>query len=680
VSNLQKIRIHGQAPVPLPGTPTQVPQHAGPVRVALVQINNSFSGHNYLPYSVGLLQAYVQRHATSAARYEFLLPLYTRTAVAEAVQRLEGADVVAFSVYVWNYRVSLEIARRIKARRPDTLIVFGGPHVPDRAKAFLEENRFVDVACHGEGEAVFLALLERFPGRDWREVPSLSWIDARGGFQNTPRGERIRDLSVVPSPYLEGVFDPLIAAFPEEKWLVLWETNRGCPFQCTFCDWGSAIAAKVSQFEMTRLTREVDWFAEHRVEFVFCCDANFAMLARDYELAAYVAQKKQSAGYPRALSVQNTKNATERAYKVQKLLSDAGLNKGVAISLQSVDPETLGAIKRQNISTASYQELQRRFTRDRVETYSDLILALPGETYASFVEGVSSVIENGQHNRIQFNNLSVLPNAEMGDPEYQRRYGMDLVESKIINIHGSLAEADAEIVETQQLVIATSTMPREDWVRTRSFSWMAGLLHFDKVLQIPLIVAHECTGVPYKVLFEAFLDVPSERYPVLGEIREFFFDKARDIQAGGVEYCNSREWLNIFWPADEYVLIKLCRENKLAAFYAEAAARVAESASGVAPALLVDAIGLNHALIKLPFQTQDSVYETRYNVWDFARSVMVGERIPLVQKRTLNRIDRTSRVYTSWDEWLREVIWYGNKKGAYLYGNEAADQELAGHY
>src|SRR6185369_9574486 len=82
--------------------------------------------------------------------------------------------------------------------------------------------------------------------------------------------------------------------------------------------------------------------------------------------------------------------------------------------MQSVDKPTLEAIKRDNISLGTYMELQRRFTRDKVETYSDLILGLPGETYESFVKGVDTLIENGQHNRIQFNNLSILPNAEMG--------------------------------------------------------------------------------------------------------------------------------------------------------------------------------------------------------------------------------------------------------------------------
>ena len=132
------------------------------------------------------------------------------------------------------------------------------------------------------------------------------------------------------------------------------------------------------------------------------------------EIAEYVAKVKATTGYPVALSVQNTKNATERAYQTQKILSDAGLNKGVALSMQSVDMTTLQAIKRDNISLDTYMELQRRFTRDRVETYSDLILGLPGETYESFVDGACRLIETGQHNRIQFNNLSILPERGNG--------------------------------------------------------------------------------------------------------------------------------------------------------------------------------------------------------------------------------------------------------------------------
>lgn len=688
MSNIQKLHHrlaeHGVVRQQAVGTIPAPVENRDPLTVGLVQINNSFSGQNYLPYAAGLLQAYVQTHAKHPGRYTFRLPIYSRIPVKRAVEQLLGADVIGFSTYVWNVRISLEIARQIKQLRPETLIVFGGPQVPDRAEQFLRANPFIDLAVHGEGEPIFLGVLENFPSRAWEGVPSISYLRADGTFVYNLRAERLKDISVIPSPYLGKVFEPLMQANLQEKWLILWETNRGCPFACTFCDWGSAIAAKVSQFDMDRLLREVDWFAQNNVEFIFCCDANYGMLSRDYDITQYVVETKQKLGYPKALSVQNTKNGTERAYKVQKLLSDAGLNKGVAISLQSVDPETLQAIKRQNISTDSYQELQRRFTRDRVETYSDLILGLPGETYESFADGVSQVIDNGQHNRIQFNNLSILPNAEMGDPEYQKKYAMEIIESAIINIHGSLAESQEEISEMQELVVATASTPREDWVRTRTFCWMTAFLHFDKVMQIPLIVLHEACGVSYRELFEAFLDERAERFPIISEIKHFFIEKARDIQNGGPEYCHSAQWLDIYWPADEYILIKLCVENKLAGFYREAESLLTEFLKSrflqLPPSLLHEAVELNRNLIKLPFQNKDLEFETSYNMWEFYRSVLVGEKVQLEERSCDNRINRTRTVYNSWEDWYREVIWYGNKKGAYLYGNDTVERELAGHY
>jgi len=652
------------------------------LRVGLVQINNSFSGQNYLPYSVGLLQSYAIRHARDPERFEFLPPIYKRIRVDAAAEALRDADAVFFSTYVWNERLSLEIARRLKSLSPHVLTVFGGPQVPSRIDPFMEANPFVDVAAHGEGERIFLSVLDRASGEDFREIPSITFRD-RSGLVSTPRGERMRDLKDVPSPYLDGVFESLMSAHPEEKWIALWETNRGCPFSCTFCDWGSAVASKVFAFDAERLRREVEWFAEKRIEFVFCADANFGILPRDLDLARHVADVKARRGYPHALSVQNTKNATERAYEVQSVLARAGLNKGVAISLQSTDPGTLKSIKRSNISLGSYAELQRRFTRDGVETYTDMILGLPGETYDSFADGVGTLIEGGQHNRIQFNNLSILPNAEMGDPEYQKRFGMEIVKSDIINIHGSLLEEE-EVSEAQELVIGTASMPREEWVRTRAFSWMCALLYFDKVLQIPLTIARECSGLGYHRLLEAFTEGTLEEYPVLEGIRSFFRSEAVKIQNGGAEYVPSKEWLNIWWPADEFALIRLCFDGRIADFYEEAG-RLLEGLVGGPPSgpgrrAVREAVRLNSSLLKVPYQREDLAVRTSFNTLEYFRSVVHGAPIALEEVACTVLVDRSSKTWWSWEDWCREVVWYGNKKGAYLYGTAGSVGELAGHF
>jgi radical SAM superfamily enzyme YgiQ (UPF0313 family) len=654
------------------------------VVVGIVQINNSFSGQNYLPYSVATLEAYARRNLLEPERVEFRLPVYRRVAIGSAVDTLVGCDMVGFSAYVWNFQISLAIAERLKARDPDVCIVFGGPHVPDDASDFLVDFPFIDVAVHGEGEQTFTALIDEMPGRDYQGIKGISYRMDGGEVAKTQRRERLRNLSELASPFLDGTFEPVMRANANEKWIGLWETNRGCPFKCTFCDWGSATGDKVAIFEEDRLVREVDWFADKKIEFIFCCDANFGIKKRDVDLAIYVAEIKDQTGYPVALSVQNTKNATERAYLTQKILSDAGLNKGVALSMQSLDTATLKYIKRDNISLDTYFELQKRFTRDKVETFSDIILGMPGETFDTLADGVDALISSGQHNRIQFNNLSILPNAEMGNPDYQETYGMVTVRSEIINIHGERIQLIDDVPEYQELVVATASMPLDEWRRTRAFCWMIALLHFDKLFQIPMVLANVIGGLRYHDMIEGFMHAPAARYPTIAEIRDLFLDQAKVIQEGGPEFLYSPDWLGIYWPQDEYVYIKLAAEAKFEAFYSEVsdilAHQVEVSGASLPAGLLDDAVALNRALLKQPGRLDNLDVDIGYNILDVYNGVRTGQQVALVRQASSVRIDRASKPYDDFQAWCREVVWWGNKKGAYLYTNSIQEKQLAGHF
>ena len=119
------------------------------MQVSLVQLNTALGESMYLPYSVALLQAYTERHARRPERYAFGLPMVHCPDVRRGADALSGADIVGFSTYVWNANRHRAIARELRARNEHTLIMFGGPHVPDHAEQLLRENPFVDVVCHG---------------------------------------------------------------------------------------------------------------------------------------------------------------------------------------------------------------------------------------------------------------------------------------------------------------------------------------------------------------------------------------------------------------------------------------------------------------------------------------------------------------------------------------------------
>ena len=646
------------------------------IKIGLAQINNSFSNQNYFPYSVGILQAYAQKYLKDKELFDFSLPLYKRIPLKDALKQLDGCDIIFFSAYTWNIHISKEIAKRLKMAVKKPLIVFGGPQVPAHGiSEFLKKNKYIDLLCHGEGEKAFLAILNNFRTKQWKDVPNISYLNNKGEHILTKQGIRTTDLTEIPSPYTEGIFDHLMKANPNENWVALWETNRGCPFSCAYCVWGASTNKRVYQRDIKELYREIDWFSINKIEFIFCCDANFGIFPRDILLAEYTAKNKDKFSYPNALSVQNTKNSTMRVYNLYKTLSDHKLNKGVSLAIQSANPCTLKSIKRENISLDTFNELQKKFSESGIETFTDVILGLPRETYSSFADGVSNIISSGQHNRIQFNNLSILTGSEMDDPAYLKKYGIVTVNNKLVNIHGSLTD-NFEIDEHQRLVVATKAMPKKDWVKARMFGWMTALLHFDKLIQIPLILINSKSGISYRDIIESFLD-NEEKRPVLTKIIGFFRTQAECIQNGGTEFAQSRKWLNIWWPPDELMLIKLCTENKLSEFYKEAEQLIGKFLDRKKvnnyKDIIHDAIVFNQNLLKMPFQDKNLNIKLFYNIWDIYKANLTGKNVPIEKGEYYYEIDRTTSKWSSWDDWCKEVVWYGNKRGAYLYSCREID-------
>jgi radical SAM superfamily enzyme YgiQ (UPF0313 family) len=641
------------------------------INIGLVEIGDSFGGQYYFPYSVGILRAYAEKKLASSIDCKFLPIIYKRGSTERYVRNLCRADIIFFSAYLWNFKASLDIAQRVKQKRPEVLNVFGGPQVPDskrKLSAFLKKHSYIDVASFGAGEKPFLRIIENFKDSKWNVLPSVAYRQVDGTIAFNGFKEPIRDINDIPSPYLTGVFDELIRENPEEKWQGRIETNRGCPFTCAFCYWGKKSERKIAQFDLDRIFREIDWLSNNNIEFVFCCDANFGMLRRDFEIARKVAANKEALGYPKAFSIQNTKNSTEEIFKLQEILNDAGLQKGVNLALQSLNKETLKYIGRSNIDNRTYAELQRLFTKSGIPTFTDLIIGLPGETYESFTKGVSDIIASGQHNRIQFINLTVLENTLMAEPGYQKDHGLKLVEAEFMPHHSSLDIAK-EIKETHSLVIGTKTMPVNDWVKARVFSWMVSLLHFDRLLQIPFILLHEICNFPYKNLFELFLQKGSQA-SIISDIVMAFEDKALQIQSGAIEFCESDKWLNITWFPDELAFIELSASGRLQDFYAEAEELLTSvtASSRMIPAdMISQAILLNKNLMKQPFVNADKIIHSDYNLWEFYQAAKNGNAVEIKEGKYAYVVDRTSQNWSGWEEWCREVIWYGNKRGDYTY-------------
>lgn len=479
------------------------------IKVQMVQINDNFGDQYYLPYSAGALTQYALQSELIRNYCKFNDPIYSRTSVDDIVKQIGTVDVLGISSYIWNWNISKIIGERVKEANPECFIVYGGPQIPDNDQHFLEKNPFMDITVHGEGEQAFLSILEALiqpsVSPSISSIPSTRYCNrSESKTYHNPQKTRMTDISQLPSPYLGNYFDNLIQKNPSTQWMAIWETNRGCPFQCSFCDWGSALASKVTDISWERLMEELEWFVENRIEFVLGSDANFGIRRRDIDLAKEIVKSKKRHEYPKSFKVCFTKNSTDKIFEVAKIFHDAEMQRGVSLSMQSLHEPTLKAVKRQNIKLETFTELQKKYMEAQIPTYTELILALPEETYETFTDGIDKLLQAGQHSQILIYNCSIMVNAEMGDPEYQKKYGLKIVNSPTFVAHAS--QSLNEVIEKEPIIIETNTMPVEDWKKCSQFSVVVQCFHSYGLLQQIALFMHEYYQISYKKFYESFIN------------------------------------------------------------------------------------------------------------------------------------------------------------------------------
>lgn len=400
------------------------------------------------------------------------------------------ADVYAISCYVWNMGFIKRWIPSLIARKPDAYIILGGPQVMNQGERYLNPENERLLLCNGEGEHTFTNFLAQLLSLE----PDFAAVKGLTFFRNakmitTPRQERIEDLSAIPSPYLEGYLD-------SEKyvWAAL-ETNRGCPFQCTYCYWGAATNAKVFKSDLDRVKAEITWLSKNRALYIFITDANFGMLKRDIEIAEHLAECKQKFGYPTTVFFSSAKNSPERVTDITKALSKAGLISTQPVSLQTMDPNALISIKRSNIKEDSYTRLQQELHETNLSSFIEMIWPLPGETLDSFKRGLSTLCSSDA-DAFVIHHLLLLNNVQMN--EHRDEYKFQLTN-------------DADLNSEAQVVIATKDVTAEEYKEGVRFGYHVTSLYSLRGLRFVGKYLDATGRMDFKSLISAFSEYCNSR-------------------------------------------------------------------------------------------------------------------------------------------------------------------------
>ncbi len=624
--------------------------------VYFVQVGFGFDGSVYLPYAVGTMLAYCKQDAEINRIYDFPDIIFSREKLETATNKIEAPYLVGFSCSVWNMEYNKALAKLIKEKYPECIIVFGGHSVNENSELLATEE-YIDILMLGEGEETLHSLLLNLNSGSLEQVNNIAFRKD-GKIFATERAYRM-DISQYPSPYLSGIFDEIMAKNPDTDFLAVLETNRGCPYSCSYCDWTAG--RKMRFFPMEKVLAEINWLSEHKIAYCFCADSNFGMFDRDVQVAEALIEAKKKTGYPEVFRPCYEKNSAERVFKICSSLNSVGMDKGATMAYQTLSDEALANIGRKNLTMEHFSSLMKKYNQDGIPTYSELILGLPGETKESFCKGICKLFENGQHNSVSVYYCEILPNSEMAQPEYLEKHGIEVMKVGFNHIH-SAPQKDEEVKEYSYLVRSTATMSREDWVYANLFSICVQTFHSLGILRYFAMYLHEEKGVSYYDFYASLLQFILKGNGKLNKLWNTFKVKYENSFDGDWNYYNE-DFGNVTWFFEEGAFLEIV--NEYDDYFCEIKSFL--QAYDIDEAFFNELAKYQKAIIRKPFDRKKKL-TFEYNFYNYFDNLTTGTPAELRKENSVLEVTPKTE-YEVFADYAKETVWFGRRRGATIYGS-----------
>jgi len=428
-----------------------------------------------MPLNIGYVAAYVKDQLGDQVD----IRLFKYVPDLEQAMESDPPDLLGLSNYPWNHHLSMAMLERMAETNPDTLRIMGGPNFPHLhadQEEYLSERLIIDSYCDLYGEAPFNNFIKFVVGiGDIREARAALRTTPIAGCLNIGNDGKLvsgreqinfADMDEVPSPFLNGMMDQ----FFDGKLTPIIQTNRGCPFKCTFCAEGNSLYDKVKSFSLERVKAEINYIAENlpkNVTTMFISDSNFGMMKRDGEICEELLKVREKHGYPSHINQSTGKNSKHRIIENIKKLRGA---LALSMSVQTLTPSVLDNIKRQNIKVGEFIELTPDVRKAQLPAYSEIILGLPGETKESHIETLRSLLNLGIDHVTPYS-LLMVKGSEMETTEQRKKWEFG-TKFRVIPRDFTMLTNGRTIVEPEEVVITTSTMSFEDYVECRKIALM----------------------------------------------------------------------------------------------------------------------------------------------------------------------------------------------------------------
>jgi len=466
------------------------------------------------PYLWARFKTYIELDYEKEVDVEWLPSLY----VHDPILPDEDFDIFVISQYVWNYEKNYELARQAKERNPNVFVIAGGPQVPYNNNNVFEET-VIDALCYAEGERVFAEFLHAWQNGNSLDIDGIILKTNQDKPRTTVPKLALNNLH---SPYIhcEKELEKVAKDIKAQGWRlnVMWESNRGCPYGCTFCDWGHATNSKVKQFNIENAMREIEIIMSWAPEVFFITDANWGMFDSDLKYIDKLCEMKKKVECKTSVAFSAAKNKKTIVNESYRRLAEAGLmSGGMQIGFQHLDPEVLKTIKRDNIKTSKSLEEMTETYELGLPVLGVLILGNPGDTLDKWRFSVCELLRMQFHEDLKTHDFMLLPNAPAADPAYMEEHGIGYIEKYYNEKPGNRGLYLAKFISH------CNTFNKDDWIEMQIWSYLIQAGHSLGITKFLSLFAYHAMNISYEDFYDHLASRPIMK-EILNECRDLLHD------------------------------------------------------------------------------------------------------------------------------------------------------------
>ncbi|MGD2087991.1 MAG: radical SAM protein [Candidatus Aminicenantes bacterium] len=375
-----------------------VPEHFGGIYLALVELK-SYLLHKKVNFTFDHIQAYIE-----SSTYEIVSGILAR-----------GARIIGFSVYLWNHEKIISIARQVKKRQKDVLIIVGGAIPTYQADEMLQECAAFDIAVQGQGEETLLQLLQHIEKNnfDFTRIPSVVYRKEPGA-------------AVLQNPYRDNCdianhHYPLLTDDLEGLPIVYFETARGCMFKCKYCAYRLNFHGRsiVKYYPVEKVFTDLEnIFKLQAVKQLILFDTNpvYAKARkhrdRGLRIIRYINQLNQKRVEKGLNSIQIEVDTQPDDLDDEIIEELKRLNAHIySFGLQSIDPTVLRLSNRRFNKEKFIENTRKLQQKSGARIYIEIIYGLPGDSLEKFKQSLEFVLSAIQPYFIYTYHFKLLPGS-----------------------------------------------------------------------------------------------------------------------------------------------------------------------------------------------------------------------------------------------------------------------------